>query len=189
MPCRDADPAYALRTPTHMTLPESRSVLTRRMVRPTARSMSGRRPKGIGQSRARKRKAAASPAAENGGGSSSGAAGSPESSGSPSSSSSPDTCTVPKKRGRPADTPVQQFEKKAKNAQRIYEAAERIFDQKVSEIHESGALWDAPSVVARLTQRMSAHAMQVGHLHAEWLKSEWVLEDARSPGGCGGGGH
>ena len=69
------------------------------------------------------------------------------------------------------------------------EAAERIFDQKCSEIHESGALWDAPSVVARLTQRMSAHAMQVGHLHAEWLKSEWVLEDARSPGGCGGGGH
>ena len=179
MPCRDADPAHALRPPTHMTLPESRSVLTRRMVRPTARSMSGRRPKGIGQSRARKRKAAASPAAENGGGSSSGAAGSPESSGSPSSSSSPDTCTVPKKRGRPADTPVQQFEKKAKNAQRTYEAAERIFYQKVSEIHESGALWDAPSVVARLKERMSAHAMQVGHLYAEWQASEAVLVDAR----------
>lgn len=179
MPCRDADPAHALRPPTHMTLPESRSVLTRRMVRPTARSMSGRRPKGIGQSRPNKRKATATSATETGGGTSSGTAGTPESTGSPSTSSSPDTCTVPKKRGRPADTPVQQFEKKAKNAQRIYEAAERIFDQKVSEIHESGALWDAPSVVARLTQRMSAHAMQVGHRLVEWQKSEAVLQEAR----------
>ena len=110
--------------PTHMTLPESRSVLTRRMVRPTARSMSGRRPKGIGQTRPNKRKAAATTATENGGGTSSGAAGTPESTGSPSTSSSPDTCTS-NKRGRPADTPVQKFEKRAKNAQRIYERGGR----------------------------------------------------------------
>ena len=141
--------------------------------------MSGRRPKGIGQSRPNKRKATPTSATETGGGTSSGTAGTPESTGSPSTSSSPDTCTVPKKRGRPADTPVQQFEKKAKNAQRIYEAAERIFDQKVSEIHESGALWDAPSVVARLKQRMSARAMQVGLRHAEWQESEAALVEAR----------
>jgi len=90
-----------------------------------------------------------------------------------------------RKRGRPRNTPLQEFKKKVKLAERLYLHAEKDFEKyrdKLPMIRSPilGTLWAcADSVKQRHIERIEKRIRKVAQLKAEWMALEAEYHDRR----------
>jgi hypothetical protein len=91
-------------------------------------------------------------------------------------------CAPRRKRGRPADTPLQKAEKAMKRAETLKKEAKSALFKERDEFKQ-GAMWDKPSEAQRVKQRILGHVDKVLSLQNayEVAREAWVqarIDDA-----------
>ena len=87
-------------------------------------------------------------------------------------------CVPGKKRGRPADTPLQKAEKAMKKAEQLKKDAKRDLFKRRDEF-KTGAMWDAPSVAQRVKESILKQADKVLELKMAYVTAREAYVQAR----------